>query len=1121
MKKTYLAAGRGVHAVSACFRCLFLIPIFVLGCFGAHAAAQTQQSVSRVSLDVRDAAIVNVFQTVQQQTGCSFVYNTSDIDTDRKVTVSAQDEPLTALLDKLFAGSDIAYTLRDKHIVLSKKTKNSPPHNAQGGVSGTVKDAQGMPLIGATVLIQGTTTGVAVDLDGNFSLPQAKVGDTLEISLIGYAKQTLPVTGSAPLQVVMLEDNEVLDAVVVTALGIKRAEKSLTYNVQEVAGDIVTSVKDANFMNSLSGKVAGLQINASASGAGGSTRVVMRGVKSINGENNALYVIDGIPLPSLRSSQTSGTYETPDGGDFEGIANFNPDDIESMSILSGATASALYGAQGANGVILITTKKGKEGRVRVNYSNSTTFSHPFVMPKFQNTYGTSEIEPMMSWGSKLATPTSYDPADFFQTGFNETNSVGLSAGTERNQTYASASAVNSRGIVPNNVYNRYNFSIRNTTMLIKDRLTLDVGATYMKQYTRNQTIQGQYRNPLVGIYLFPRGNDIRKYEIYERPGSDSRYMEQFWDLEFLKGVENPWWITNRELNENRQHRYSFNATMKLDITDWMSLTGRIRTDNATINYTRKLSASTNTLFASKYGSYLNRTMTHNNLYGDVLLSIDKSFFDNAFSLQFNLGASIMDDKNQLTGYEGYLAGIPNKFTYNNIISDNSQSFPTQENYHDQIQAVYATMQLGWRGMLYVDVSVRNDWASMLAFTPKQNIFYPSVGLSAVISSMADLSKAGISFLKVRGSYAEVGNAPERYITGPNYTLTNGVVSTATIAPAKHLEAERTKSFEAGLDVKFLGNKISATATYYNTNTYNQLFLYDAPPSSGYKQKYINAGKVNNWGIEASAGYKNTWRDFSWATTLNFSMNRNKIKELVPEGTRDPDTGSLVDIKEVNKDYGGYRVKLVEGGSIGDFYVKGLLTDDKGHIYVDPNSNTVLLDPDPEAYIFAGNTEARFRWGWNNQFSYQGVSLGVLIDARIGGRGVSATQALMDRFGVSQDSADARENGGVWISDDQQVPDAKTFYANSGDGMAMLSHYVYSMTNVRLRELTLGYDLPSKWFRNKVNMSVSFVGRNLFMFYNKAPFDPEVTASTSTYYQGVDFFMQPSVRTLGFSVKLQF
>ena len=430
------------------------------------------------------------------------------------------------------------------------------------------------------------------------------------------------------------------------------------------------------------------------------------------------------------------------------------------------------------------------------------------------------------------------------------------------------------------------------------------------------------------------------------------------------------------------------------------------------------------------------------------------------------------------------------------------------------------MQVGFRNFVYVDASVRSDWFSTLAGTPSMSSVYPSVGASLILSELIPQNKI-LNYWKIRGSYAGVGNPPSPYLTYTYIPLEDQNISTDGFAAASHLKPELTKSFEIGTELRMFNNKLSLEFTYYNTNTYNQLFLYDAPPSSGYKQKYINAGKVNNWGIEASAGYKNTWRDFSWATTLNFSMNRNKIKELVPEGTRDPDTGSLVDIKEVNKDYNGYRVKLVEGGSIGDFYVKGLLTDDKGHIYVDPNSNTVLLDPDPEAYIFAGNTEARFRWGWNNQFSYKGVSLGVLIDARIGGRGVSATQALMDRFGVSQDSADARENGGVWISDDQQIPDAKTFYANSGDGMSMLSHYVYSMTNVRLRELTLGYDLPSKWFRNKVNMSVSFVGRNLFMFYNKAPFDPEVTASTSTYYQGVDFFMQPSVRTLGFSVKLQF
>ena len=976
-----------------------------------------------------------------------------------------------------------------------------------------------MPLVGATVLIKGTTTGAAADVDGNFSLPQAKPGDTLEISLIGYTRQELPVSGSAPLSVVMHEDNEVLDAVVVTALGIKRSEKALTYNVQEVAGDIVNTVKDANFMNSLSGKVAGLQINASASGVGGSTRVVMRGVKSISGNNNALYVIDGIPMPDLRSSQTEGTYETPDGGDFEGISNLNPEDIESMTVLSGATAAALYGSQGANGVIVITTKKGEEGRVRVNYANNTTFSSPFIMPQFQNTYGTDATAPSMSWGTKLSTPTSYDPSDFFQTGFEETNAISVSGGTRVNQTYFSAASLNSRGVIPNNVYNRYNFTVRNTTQLIKDKLTLDLGASYMRQYKRNPLVQGLYHNPLIPVYLFPRGDDISKYEVYERYDATAGYMKQFWPLEFITGVENPWWITNRELFENTAHRYTFNATLKWDIADWITLTGRVRTDNTVMNYTRKIYASSDKLFASEYGNYQNNKIHHNNLYADALLSINKSFFDDKFSLSFNLGASILDDKNDGEGFEGHLATIANKFSVYNVDMSHSQTKPYADRYHDQTQAIYATAQLGYNGMVYLDVTARNEWASQLAFTPHMNIFYPSVGLSAVISSMADLSKAGISFLKVRGSYAEVGNAPQRFITGVNTPLlTGGIVSSDSYAPAVNLTPERTKSFEAGLNAKFLGNRIWMDFTYYNTNTYNQLFSYDAPPSTGYKRAYVNAGKVNNWGIEAVVGYKNKWRDFSWSTNVNFSMNRNKIKELVPEGTRDV-AGNLITIDEVNMDYGGYRMKIREGGSIGDFYVTGLKTDDQGRIYVDPNTNTVTTDPN--TWLYGGNTEARFRLGWNNRFSYKGVNLGVLFDARIGGQGVSATQALMDRWGASQDSADARENGGVWISEDQKIPDARVFYANNGNGLSMLSHYVYSMTNVRLRELTLGYDLPSRWFNDKVGMTVSLVGRNLWMIYNKAPFDPEITASTGTYYQGLDYFMQPSARTIGFSVRLQF
>ena len=977
---------------------------------------------------------------------------------------------------------------------------------AQGGgnvtVRGIVTSADDkQPLIGVNV-ISGATSGVSTLADGSYSISVA-AGSTLTFQYIGYKPATFTVPGgsaSLTYNVSLESEAQALDDVVVIAYGVRK-KGTIAGSVSTVKAEKVENTPTAAFDQAIQGQVPGLTVLSNSGEPSTSATMMIRGMNSINSGTSPLYILDGVAIAS---------------SDFNTI---NPADIESISVLKDASSTSIYGARAANGVIVITTKKGEEGRVRVNYANNTTFSSPFVMPQFQNTYGTEATAPSMSWGTKLSTPTSYDPSDFFQTGFEETNAISVSGGTRVNQSYFSAASLNSRGIIPNNVYNRYNFTFRNTTQLIKDKLTLDLGASYMRQYKRNPLVQGLYHNPLIPIYLFPRGDDISKYEVYERYDATAGYMKQFWPLEFITGVENPWWITNRELFENTAHRYTFNATLKWDIADWITLTGRVRTDNMVMNYTRKIYASSDKLFASEYGNYQNNKIHHNNLYADALLSINKSFFDDKFSLSFNLGASILDDKNDGEGFEGHLATLANKFSVYNVDMSHSQTKPYADRYHDQTQAVYATAQLGYNGMVYLDVTARNEWASQLAFTPHMNIFYPSVGLSAVISSMADLSKAGISFLKVRASYAEVGNAPQRFITGVNTPLqTGGIVSSDSYAPAVNLTPERTKSFEVGLNAKFLGNKIWTDVTYYNTNTYNQLFSYDAPPSPGYKRAYINAGKVNNWSIEAVVGYKNKWRDFSWSTNVNFSMNRNEVKELVPEGTRDV-AGNLVTVDEVNMDYGGYRMKVKKGGSIGDFYVTGLKTDDQGRIYVDPNTNTVTTDPN--TWLYGGNTEARFRLGWNNRFSYKGVNLGVLFDARIGGQGVSATQALMDRWGASQDSADARENGGVWISEDQKVPDARVFYANNGNGLSMLSHYVYSMTNVRLRELTLGYDLPSRWFNDKIGMTVSLVGRNLWMLYNKAPFDPEITASTGTYYQGLDYFMQPSARTIGFSVRLQF
>lgn len=1073
----------------------------------------TPPHVAKVTLSLKDATMSELFQDIQKQTGLSVVYNASRVNMDKKVTVTANNESVNTVLDRVLAGAEFSYTINDKHIVLANKAAANQ-RDAKQAVTGRVADSKGVPLLGATVVVVGTTTGVVTDVNGNFSVPVA-IGSALEVSYAGYNKKTVSVASYTPLRIALEEDNVMVDEVVVTALGIKRETKALTYNVQEVGGSAVTTVKDASFVNSLAGKIAGVQINSSASGIGGSTRVVMRGTKSLFGDNNALYVVDGIPLSNFRTEQSAGFYETPDGGDGDGISNLNPEDIESMSVLTGAAAAALYGSQGANGVIVITTKKGAKDGLKVNYSNNTTFMSPFVTPKFQNTYG-SERDTYESWGDKLKSPSSYDPLDFFQTGYNVQNSVSVSSGTERSQTYISVSSLNSRGIIPNNKFNRYNFNFRNTTELIKDKLTIDLSASYVRQDDRNMLVQGQYHNPLIPIYLFPRSGDIEKYKLYERQNSNYDYKTQYWPHSDLgMGSENPWWIVNRELFENLKNRYIFTASMKYDILDCLNVTGRVRSDNYQNTFTRKIYASSDTKYASVNGNYLNHKRNDNNLYADAIINFDKTICD--FSLTANVGASLVDVVHNLTGYEGHLVAIPNLFSYDNIDRNHAQSIPEQDRFHDQTQAVFATAQVGFKGFLFLDLTARNEWSTQLAYTKKNNFFYPSIGFSAVISQMTDLSGAGISFLKLRGSYSEVGNAPLRYITRESYKIVNGSVQTQTFKPNTDLAPERTKAYEVGLNAKFLNNKINLDVTYYNTNTYNQIFNIEMPPASGYTSAYINSGKVNNWGIEASLGYKNRFGDFNWNSNLTFTLNRNKINELV-SADASTDFGQLTEY--VVGTVGGYQMLLKNGGTMNDVYVNTLLVDDNGFVRVDPNTGTVKADNTGKR-ILAGSVAPKANLGWNNTFQYKNFELGVLIDARLGGIVVSSTQAIMDRFGASKASADARDAGGALVNGGRI--NAQSYYAIAGGNQTgVLSEYVYSATNVRLRELSLGYTLPAKWFNDKIDaLTLSLVGRNLFMFYNKAPFDPELTASTGTYYQGYDYFMQPSMRTMGFSVRIQF
>lgn len=980
--------------------------------------------------------------------------------------------------------------------------------------TGQVVDAKGEPLIGVSILEVGTTNGTITDIDGNFTL-SVNEGATLEISYIGYKTQTLPVRAKLG-QIVMKEDTEVLDEVVVTALGIKRSQKALSYNVQEVKGDALTAVKDANFMNSLAGKVAGVQISSGATGAGGAARVVMRGMKSLTKDNNALYVIDGVPVFNTGSSGGEGQYGSMGGSD--AVADLNPDDIASVSMMTGPSAAALYGSAAANGVVLITTKKGQTEKTNVTVSNSTTFSKAYIMPEMQNRYGTSSG--LFSWGA--ATDRRYDPSDFFNTGTNIINSIALSTGNAKNQTYLSASTTNSDGILPNNSYNRYNFTARNTTNFLNDRLTLDIGAQYIIQNNKNMVSQGQYYNPLPALYLFPRGDNFDEIRLYERYDTDYGYMKQYWPYgDGGMSLQNPYWIQNKILRTSEKKRYMLNASLKWKVTDWFNITGRVNLDNSDYRNRSEKSASTLTTFCGVNGGLEDAMRQERSIYADVLGNIDKTFGE--FRLNANFGASIYHTSMNQLSIAGDLK-IPNFFQMNNI-NYSANYKPDPQGYDDEIQSVFASAELSWRNQLYLTVTGRNDWDSKLAYSKYPSFFYPSVGLSAVLSDMLELPEV-ISYAKIRGSYTIVASSFDRFLTNPGYEYNAQTHNweNPTVYPMDDMKPEKTKSWELGLNLKFWENRFSLDATYYRSNTLNQTFKVDIPSSSGYNKAIVQAGNVQNQGLELALGFRDEWAGFGWSSNATFTLNRNKVIRLA-SGSVNPVTGEEIQMENMpvgwlGKENVAPRVILTEGGSMTDIYVYNQLTrDNNGNIKVDQNGNLSMTSSSTPTKV--GDLDADFNLGWTNHFTYKGIDLGVVLSARVGGLAYSATQGILDYYGVSEASATARDNGGIPVNNG--LVTAQKYYRTIGSGEGGYGrYYLYSATNVRLQELSLNYTLPKKWFKNVANITLGVVGRNLWMIYCKAPFDPELSAATaSNYYMNVDYFMQPSLRNIGFNVKVQF
>ena len=1086
-------------------------------------AVPVQWAAAQLTLSTPRTTLGTVIKQIQSQSKYQFFYN-DKLSTVTVEPLKVKDASLEQVLNTLLKNKDISYKIEENISYLSEK-ENSDSLQQQSGkertITGQVVDAKGEPLIGVSILVKGTTDGAITDLDGNYKIVTKSNNPVIVYSYIGYKTQEIPLKGQTAINITMMDDTQVIDEVVVTALGIKRSEKALSYNVTQVDAESALAVKDANFINSLNGKVAGLNINSSSSGIGGASKVVMRGSRGIEQSSNALYVIDGIPMYNLSAS--GGSEEMQSQGSTEAIADINPDDIESMSVLSGAAAAALYGSNASNGAIVITTKKGKVGRVALTVSSNTEMLSPFVMPQFQNRYGTSGTD--ASWGKRLneANYRGYDPAsDYFQTGLIGTESVTLSTGTEHNQTYLSAAAVNSRGIIPNNKYDRYNFTFRNTTLFLEDKMKLDVGAQYIMQKDRNMVNQGIYANPLSSAYLFPRGNDWEDYKMYERYDLERNMYTQYWPQgggSFR--LQNPYWINYRNLRENDKDRYMLSAALSYDILSWLNVAGRVRLDNSYNTYTQKYYASTIATIAEGENGFYGVTNTRDKqTYADLLLNINKTFGED-WSLTANIGASYSDNRSEALAVSGPIAanGLPNFFTVAQLDKETGKREET--GYREQTQSIFASAEVGYRSTYYLTLTGRNDWPSQLAGpnSKQSSFFYPSVGGSVVLSELFKLPES-ISYLKLRASWASVGLPFGRFLAYPTFSwnTSTGAYSSQSAYPLYDLKPERTDSWEVGLTARFLKH-FNFDVSFYNTKTYNQTMDAKLSPTGGYSTFYAQTGNVRNRGVELSLGYKNTWNKFSWSSNYTFSANKNKILSLI-DGYINPVTGE--EITKDRMDVGGLskaRFILKVGGSLGDLYSQSdLLRDSNNKIYVNADGNVAVNDKADDIYL--GSVFPKANMAWRNDFQYGNWGLGFLLTARLGGVVYSATQAVLDSYGVSEATAAARDNGGVVINGNDMI-DAQKWYTVVGADSGIPQYYTYSATNLRLQEASVSYTIPRKKLKNIMDITLSLVGRNLWMIYCKAPFDPESVATTGNYYQGIDYFMMPSLRSVGFNLKLKF
>lgn len=1039
--------------------------------------------------------------------------------------------------------------------------------NAQNqSLSGVVNDESSQPLPGVNILIKGTTRGTTTNASGTFQLA-AKTGDVLVIGHVGYTAQEITVGNQTSLTISLVPDNRQLEEVVVTALGIRREAKALSYATQTIKPAQINEVRDGNVLNTLQGKIAGAYITQGSGGPGSGSRIVLRGNRSIQGTNNALMVVDGVPINNSTFGQATSDFGSVANSD--GASNVNPDDIENVTVLRGASAAALYGSQAANGVILITTKRGKAGKVAVDINSGVSVDRPFALPFVQNQYGQGiggqlNVGKGESWGAKLDGQTytnylgnqsTYSPqpnnlSDFFRTAVSLNNSIGVTGGSERSQTYLSYTNNSLQGTVPGNNLTRHTINLRLSNQ-ISSKLSTDAKITYINQSVLNKPRTGEENAPVIDLYQIPRSVSLNDAKNYVTTNNVGQTVPTAWPSTLSSIYQNPYWLLNQTaINQYRDRVIGF-VLAKYQLTNFLSIQGRANLDKYFDKNEQSYGQGT-ILWASQAGGYFSRNnIVNTQSWYDVLIE-GKNKIGNDLTLDYQAGGIIQDTRYQSTNAIANGLNLPDRYNLN---------FGTTQTLGDDFsrvatQSLFGAASLAWRDAVFVNASLRNDWTSTL---PKPYSFqYPSVGASAVLSDLFKIS-GPLSFLKVNASYAQVGNGASPYLLQTNYSYSqgagNGFISRDGTQAIGNLKPEITKSLEVGVDARFLNNRIGATVTAYKTNSINQLLKLGLAPASGFSSQYINAGDIRNMGLEVvinGTAIKN--RDFSWDLTLNMGLNRNKIISLSP----DIKTAFLSD------GYGRSASPIIqEGGSYGDLVAYRWQKDATTGQYLiaskststDVSAGSVVSTGLPIAtknQEYIGNFNPRMLLGFTNTFTYKGFSLRVLMDGRIGGIAVSGTEMNLAFSGIPEVTAQKRDGGwvlpgvtaGVAGADgvtqvgagqtNTQAINAEQFWQTvSQKRYGWGEFFAYDATNFRVREVSLGYGIPvpSNFFIKSARLSV--VARNLFWIYRgksildipgigkrKMWFDPDMNLSNGNF-QGVEYGTLPSNRTLGLNLKLSF